>query len=179
MSTFSKSILVGVVAGILSALAFVLLFCSFTGPSTRDLDADIFGVDREIAGAQNDVSKYGGLIQVQAELRLEALQNTRAMLDQKRKSLLRGISLSYTVDGNSWKQPTILQLVALKADWDEAEDRAKTAKLNAAQMGGLMGAMAQVTAETEELAASMAGARYRLAKAGTPILGVTADKKNK
>ncbi len=93
--------------------------------------------------------------------------------------MLRGLTLAYAVNGKSWEAATESQLRQMKADWDDAKARAGRAAAAAdakgGSRGGLIGMFALVSAEAENMTATMMGARYRLAKAGMPILGVSVE----
>lgn len=70
------------------------------GASTTELDADIALVSDQIEAAKMEASKYtGGLLGMEVELRSSILKNTKAMLEQKRTSLLCGI---YNLSGGTF-----------------------------------------------------------------------------
>ena len=75
-------------------------------PQQRDVQDAIAAIDRDIAAAKTETDKYsGGLVKGLIEMRLQTLQQIRAMLDQRAKSSQFGIGLRYTVDGRAYTPP--------------------------------------------------------------------------
>lgn len=125
------------------------------GPSTAELDAEIASTKTEIAAADAEAASYsGGLIFVQTQLRVAILKNTLAMLEQKRASFLRGITLNYQEPTPRISAPA--DDTAALAELDKARGDAKAAQREAAMYsGGLIQTMALVreaTAKTTEAA---------------------------
>jgi hypothetical protein len=90
-----KALLTIFVAVVLSVVAAAVVIHG-TGPSTAELDADIASTKSEITAADGEAARYsGGLILARTQLRSAVLRNTLAMLEQKRESFLRGITLIY------------------------------------------------------------------------------------
>lgn len=94
-------------------------------PTDTELDADIAKVEAEIATAQADTSQYKGAPLAMTTARIEILKTTHAMLSQKKTALIRGIGLSYTIDGAPMAPPDPKRLAEIEADMKA--QRAKTA----------------------------------------------------
>ena len=65
------------------------------GPTNAELDSDLAAVHKQEAEAQADADRYSGMIGTYADLRVQVLKSVEAMLEQKRLSILRGITLTY------------------------------------------------------------------------------------
>lgn len=129
--------LFGSISGVLTAVtlaAAAFAAVSFKGPTSEELMRDLAVVDRELALAERQLAEYSDkpLIAEQIALRTAILQTTRAMLDQKRLSWLRGLKLIYRVDG--WEvTPNREALAALEARLADAEAGMLTARTWAAR----------------------------------------------
>lgn len=112
-------------------------------PSTKQLDADLANVRSEIEATEAESAKYsGGLVKAMIELRLQILQTTTAMLQQKRSSIIRKIDLKYNVDGET-VQPDIERLKEIETDIIDAKSKLSDAESKAARYaGGLVQALA-------------------------------------
>ena len=122
-----KALFTVVVAIALSAAASFAVV-SRTGPNTADLDRDIAFQTAQLAEAKAEAARYtGGVIAVEIGLRVAILGNTVAMLQQKRASYLRGISLAYT-------DPT--PRISSAEDGSGAELAKARAEAASARMGG-------------------------------------------
>jgi hypothetical protein len=140
-----------------------------TGPSTTDLDADIASTKTEIAASDAEAARYsGGMILLQTQLRTAMLKNTLAMLEQKRESFLRGITLIY-------QEPTLrianpADDAAALSDLSKARDDAKAAQQEAAMYsGGLIQTMALVRGATAKVTEAAIEQRIALMKLGIPF----------
>jgi hypothetical protein len=156
--------MVAAVAGlILLGLAMTAGNSWAEGPTTEQLTADIQAVDQEIAAAQERADHYkaGTLIRVQIELELATLRTTRAMLDQKLKSWLRGIDLKYTVEGKPLPPASDEVIKKAEEDLAAAEAELQAAEAKTGTYSGLLGSMAMVEAQTNRV--TVATARMRLA----------------
>jgi uncharacterized small protein (DUF1192 family) len=142
------------------------------GPSTSELDADIATVKAEIATTNAAASRYsGGLLLVQIQLRSEILKNTETMLEQKRVSFLRGISLSYQDAAPRIAKPA--DDAAAGVELAKARAEAEAAQQEAARYsGGLIQVIALVRAETARTTAAAIEQRMALAKNGIPLAAV-------
>jgi len=101
-------------------LALLLLFfgCGKI-PSTEELDKDISYATKEIEATAAESRKYsGGLIKVLVDVRKEILENTKAILEQKRTGIRRFIPVNYTVDGENYSVPENKQELLNKIESD-------------------------------------------------------------
>jgi len=89
------------------AAAACMQFSSCVAPvDTSDLDTSIASLSAEIDSASTESQQYeGGLIKILIESRKQVLQNTKAMLEQKRTGLNRCIKMSYQIDGAPYEVP--------------------------------------------------------------------------
>jgi hypothetical protein len=106
--------------GAVSSGGFVA--CASSDDAKR-LDQEISRVEDEIQDASLEQARYsqGSLVHALAALRLGALKQSLAMLEQKRASRLFYVSLSYSVDGRSVVPP------------DDAAERARTIEMRLAE----------------------------------------------
>lgn len=139
-------------------------------PTQTQLDADITQVDRDIAEASGWRTKFaeGSLLQILADGRLSALQSTRAMLDQKRLSLLRGINIDYVVNGQAWTEASAEALKGIEAEIAVEDAKIADADIRASSTGGLLAALGQVNALIEHMNGALLRQRYLAAKYGFP-----------
>jgi hypothetical protein len=107
---------------------------TFKGTTTEELLRDLAIVEREIVRAEHDLATFRDrpVIADQIALRIAVLETTRAMLEQKRASWLRGLRLIYRVDGQE-VVPDRDALAALKAQLDDTEAGMLTARRWAAR----------------------------------------------
>ena len=90
---------------ILFLVILLLAGCSNV-PSTEEIESDIGLLDKEIKEATATVQDYsGGLLAILANVRLETLQSTKAMLEQKKTGFKRYIPVSYSIDGKKYSPP--------------------------------------------------------------------------
>ena len=165
-----KKLFIGVFSAIVAALGCAALLIHWTGPSTASIDSDLKSVRTEILETQADAAKYGGgLILVEIQLRLATLQNTEAMLDQKRLSFLRGIELRYT-DGIPRAEISSDVQNQLDAEISKANADATAADAEASRYsGGLIQTMALVRAATSRMTAAAASQQKVLSRYGIQI----------
>jgi ABC-type iron transport system FetAB ATPase subunit len=124
------------------------------GPSRAELDVEIASIKTKIAAADAQTALYsGGLILAQAQLGVAILKNTLAMLEQKRASFLRGITLNYQEPTPRISAP--FDDAAALSELDKARADANAAQREAAMYsGGFIQTMALVreaTAKTTKL----------------------------
>jgi hypothetical protein len=154
------------IAGAALAAGIVL---ARSGPSTVALESDLSTVRAEIAAADREAATMGGLLAVEANLRVQVLRSTEAMLDQKRMSLLRGITLAYRDDRPG------ARLLPDEAARIEKEVTAANADLSDAQSeaarysGGLILSMLLVRGETDKVTLATLKQQQALARYGIPI----------
>jgi hypothetical protein len=140
-------------------------------PTVEELTADIRMADEQLSRADEFGSQYaaGSLIRVQSDLEASILRSTRAMLEQK-LSWLRGISLSYVIDGIEPKRADGSLLAELDQEILEARQQIHTAELNAAQYsGGLIQAMALMQLQTQRVTLATLQQHRALARLGFAV----------
>jgi hypothetical protein len=149
-------------------------------PQTTALDQDLQQLDTDIAATEADLTLYkGGLIRTLIEARLATLKTSHAMLDQKRRSLLRGIALSYTADGQSWKPASETELKEIQAAIKSQHNLVMDAEVKALTSGGLIGVLAKVEAEIARMTETMLQQRALAAKFGLPYAPAMAEEAKK
>jgi hypothetical protein len=137
-------------------------------PTTQELDDDLDQVRNQIKQASTESENYtSGLLKALIELRKGTLQNTQAMLEQKKVSLLRRIKLDFQISGRELRPATDDELHNITENIRQAEQKLAQSEKNAAQYtGGLAQAMAMMTVETDQLALSQLRLKYYAAKYG-------------
>lgn len=92
---------------IYTAILVVLLVSGCYGvPSSEEIENDIASVEKEIEIARATANEYSsGLIASLVKVRLETLNLTKSMLDQKNKGIKRFIPVSYSIDGVEYRPP--------------------------------------------------------------------------
>lgn len=149
-------------------------------PQNTILDQDLAQLDGDIAKTEAEMKQYkGGLIRTLVEARLAILNTSRAMLDQKRHSLLRGIDISYTIEGQPWTPATEAQLKDIGEALGTQQAKVKIAEIKADTSGGLIGVMARVEAQVERMTEAMLQQRALAAKFGLPYAPVAAEEAKK
>lgn len=140
--------------------------------STFEIDRDRAANQAELRSAEEEVSKYsGGLVKTYIDLRIAMLRTTAVMLDQKRSSLIRRISLNYAVDGASFHEASNAELNTIIADIVEADRKIASARQEADRYtGGLIRTMALVRVSTEEANMAQLRMKFYSAKYGLPML---------
>lgn len=162
-----RALIVVVIAITLSAGAAGVLV-SRAGPSTADLDSDIVLVTAQITEAKTEAARYaGGVLALEIELRSSILKSTRAMLEQKRTSVLRGISLAYHDPAPRTVSPDNADIGAelAKAKADAAEARMEAAQYS----GGMIQMMALMREATAKVTQVSIEQRIALARIGMPM----------
>jgi formate-dependent nitrite reductase cytochrome c552 subunit len=136
--------------------------------STLEIDRDRVSIIERISIASAESEKYsGGVLKALIDVRVAALQNTLAMLDQKRASFIRRISLDYTIDGHGVAPATEDELKDIIDDIQQAERKVDLAKADAAKYtGGLLQIMELVKVATDEVAVSQLRLKFYAAKYG-------------
>lgn len=159
-------------------IIFALGACE--SPSTMELDADLAAIDEEISKAESDFISYGGAIQTLSQLRLFSLQYTRAMLAQKRSSLLRFVNLTYTVDGRPVPTFSAERLSELEKEIAQQEQRVAELEIKTETVGGMLQVLALLELQTEKVTLASLRQRYLTGKYGIPLLAVEpADENSK
>ena len=108
------------------------------GPSTADLDSDISSIKKSIKLSTAEANKYsGGAILSLIKMRIEIENNTLAMLEQKKSSLIRFIDLKYTIDGRSQRKTTGSEIKSLSDDIKVLENEIIEQEKEASRWGRL------------------------------------------
>jgi hypothetical protein len=169
-------LLLTVVAGLLVLLVLEVFDPS---PDTASLDNDLVLVKAQIKDARLQDEKFsGGVIKALIQLRLNTLQQTEALLEQKKTAFLRRVWIHYTVDGHPIAAASNADLDAISADIKKAEEKLELSTLKAEQYsGGLIQGLALVTAETERMSIAQLRLKFYSAKYGLPIFSGTVEQK--
>lgn len=168
---------------ILFLIFLVLTGCSNV-PSTEDIESDLSLLDKEIIEATTTVQDYsGGLLSVLANVRLETLQSTKAMLDQKKTGLKRYIPISYSIDGKKYSPPENKNdlLQELNQDIESLKiDLVKAEKESEQYGGGLLGVLSLTKVATVKNSIAFLEQRRLLLKYDIPYYSIlpTASKSN-
>ncbi len=122
-------------------------------------------LQQQIQDTRAERDRYGAssLLHSLISLRLATYEQTLAMLQQKRLAIRWYPSFSYTVDGKVYQPPPDAKdrIQELEATVDRARGEWKQAVAGASRSGGLIGAFATMTAETQGL--KVAQLEYQLA----------------
>lgn len=140
-----------------------------SGPTDAELAADLDQV-RQAAAACGEISgqfKPGSVIHAQAELCRATHMTTEAMLEQKRRSWFRGITLRYVVEGQPLPPPDAGLISEITAEMEQARQGISEAQTKAADYtGGLILALAKVEEQTHIVTLAMLQQRLMMAKYG-------------
>jgi hypothetical protein len=168
MLRFLLGVLMVVATGLALALAVVI---QEPQVSTMEIDRDRAALASEISVIKSESDKYeSGLVKSLIEVRLAITRNTLAMLDQKRASFVRRITLNYRLDGQPVHEASDEELNMILSDLSQAEKKAAASKLEAARYaGGLVQAVALMKAETDEMSVSQLRLKFYSAKHGIPM----------
>ncbi|MFO1407023.1 MAG: hypothetical protein U1F08_05740 [Steroidobacteraceae bacterium] len=129
--------------------------------------ADIARIDAEVKTAQALEGK--GLIGAIAQMRVQALKNTQAMLEQRAVAIETGTPIKVS-DPVPATTPDPERVAQLEKDIAAQEKKVETAAARAEGSGGLLGALSQVTVETERSTLAALRMQYYAAKYGLPPL---------
>ncbi len=164
-----KKTFVTIVAAVALSASVAAAVVHGAGPSTAELDVEIASIKTEIAAADAQAALYsGGLILAQTQLRVTILKNTLAMLEQKRASFLRGITLNYQEPTPRISAP--FDDAAAISELDKARGDAKAAQREAAMYsGGLIQTMALVREATAKTTEAAIEQRIAFMKLGIPL----------
>jgi hypothetical protein len=150
----------------------VVAFAALTGPTTAELENDLAEINAQIKTATNSSSIYanGSVLRILGDMQLRILESTGAMLDQKRRSFLRGISLSYVVNGQQTLPASGKALDELSAEIAQTKSAIQQAESKAAAYsGGLIQTMALLEAQTHRVTLASLHQRYVIQKFGLAV----------
>ena len=172
-----KRVVLGLAVLLLALGAAAGWVYAYAEPTREALDKDLAEVRADIKAAEQEATQYqGGAILAQIHLRRSILRNTEAMLDQKRRALLRLIELDFVVGGQRVPAPTDEQMAKVQKDIEKAEGELGRAEAQAVTSGGLIGALAKVTAETSRTSLALLKMKYYTGKYGIPLMMFDFDK---
>jgi hypothetical protein len=160
------------VVSLLTAIVGFLVIAVFDpSPDTTSLNSDLGRVREQIEDARQQDEKFsGGAIKALIQLRLNMLHHTEALLEQKNSALLRRVWMHYTVDGHPVAVASNADLDAIIVEIEQAEEKLKRSTLYAEQYsGGLIQAMALMTAETDRMSVAQLRLKFYSAKHGLPV----------
>jgi cell division septum initiation protein DivIVA len=151
--------------------AVIVALSQHSQVSTLEIDRDRAAITEQINEGEREAAKYsGGAIKTFVELRLAILKNTKAMLDQKRTSLIRIIPLNYTIDGHTAREASDKELSEILEELAQSEKAIEGSKQEAARYsGGLIQVMTLMKAATEEVTASSLRMKFYAMKYGIPL----------
>jgi hypothetical protein len=155
--------------GVLAIAAFAV---NAGGPSPDQLAKDIAEVDAEIKEATATAALYGegSVLRLQIDLRANVLKTTRAMLNQKRRSWLRGIDLGYQVAGRPVEPASAAEIKEIEAAIADANSAMAKAQAKAdLYSGGLVQVMALVEVQTQAARKAIEQQRLALARIGMAL----------
>lgn len=163
-------------AGTLSRAAPVLMLllglagCAPETASDVELERKIQSLQQDITKSEAEAAKFGnGLIRAEIEQRTEIMKTTKAMLEQKRESMLRGIDLVYSVNGVAQAPASKQELAAIREDLARIDARIRDAHETAEQYGGLWHAMGLSVVAVAEVTRSLVEQRYYARKYGMAL----------
>lgn len=193
MKAMIKAITLSIISLVLVGLGTVAAL-NIQGPTREQLNGDISEIDHQLGVAQGVATKYqeGSALRTQVDLQISILETTRSMLEQKRRSLFRGISLSYSVNGIILKPASADAIASIQKEIDRAQSEANAADAKASQYtGGLLQLTALMEAQTNRVRAAVLKEQLAIAVLGlaavprgpeaglqpTPKVGQTVDDK--
>jgi hypothetical protein len=136
------------------------------------LKADVVTLQAEIKKAEELEGR--GLIGALAGMRVQTLKNTEAMLKQRIAALETGAKLK--IEPVPATKPDTERVAKLEQDLAAQEKKVEAAERRAEDAGGLVGAMAMMTVETERSSAAGLRAQLLAAKYGLPALTAVGAK---
>ena len=170
-----KNVLIATMAILIMLLAaFVGVLLQEPSTSTLEIDKDRAAVAASVTQAKEEAAKYsGGFIKSFIELRVSILLVTDAMLEQKRKAIIRRITMVYPFESKPAPTASESELNDIIAEIKQAEERLAASKKEASKYtGGLVQGLALMKAETDDIAVSQLRLKFYSAKHGFPILPV-------
>jgi hypothetical protein len=154
------------VSAIAIFLGFAVVLFATADPSTEALDQELNSIRNEITTAAEEGAKYtGGLVHGLIAARHEVLRLTEAMLEAKRRAILRRIDLAFKIDGKQMAAASPEELSKIERDIADAQQRIIAADMKAkGYTGGLVQVMALAALETERLTLAQLYLAYYSAK---------------
>lgn len=131
------------------------------------LRAEVAKIDADVKAAEALEGK--GLIGAIAQMRVQTLKNTQAMLEQRAVAIETGAPIKVS-DPVPATKPDPARVAALEKDIADQEKKIEAAAARSAGGGGLLGALSQMTVETERSTLAALRMQYYAAKYGLPAL---------
>lgn len=161
---------------LLPLLAAVLILGGCADPNaTEQLSADIKAIEEKIGDARSELQKYGegSVLYAFVSVRLAMHEQTHAMLNQKWLAVRWYPRFSYTVDGKVYQPPADAKqkLEELRKALERAQKEAFETRLKALGSGGLIGAIATMTAELRNLPVAQLEYQIMALEHGFPPFG--------
>jgi hypothetical protein len=155
--------------------AIVLLTACGPRKLTPEEQKQVDQLKAEVAELQAEINKAEelegrGLIGALAGLRVQTLKNTEALINQRIAALETGAALK--AEPVSATEPDPARVEKLEQDLAAQDETVAAAERRAANAGGLIGAVASMTVETERSSAAGLRAQLLAAKYGLPSLAV-------
>lgn len=142
-------------------------------PNLRELESDIQVVSLQIDETEKENARYSeGLIKTLIMLRLQILKNTKAMLEQKKYTLVHEIPVHYTYRDKIYVPAPVdsAMLESIELDIkDQQKELIKAEAENAKYSGGLIKSMILSQIATIKNTIAMLEQRKLLAKHGIPL----------
>ncbi len=159
-------------------LLILLIFGCGQPQSTTEIDKDIAEINKQIEKAEKELKLYGGLVNVLISVRANILQNTKAMLEQKRIGIKRFININYNIEGKIYKQPDDIDniLKDIQNEIDKQNNKLEKANEEYNKLGGLVKNIKLVDIVTVQNSITMLEQKKILLKYGIPLYEISAQK---
>jgi hypothetical protein len=135
------------------------------------LRVELDATKKEVAAAEaRDAQYVGGLVKAFTTLRVEILKTNEALLQQRILAIESGAKISIQTNATS---PDTERAKNLETELAKQEQKLSEALSNANASGGLVGAMAHVSAATEANSLALLRQQYLIAKYGLATLSLS------
>jgi hypothetical protein len=141
--------------------------------STAEIDKSLEDLRLTLKQAESDDAVYsGGLIKGLIAVRVETIEDTIAMLEQKRQSLLHRVCLNYQIAGTAAKPASADELQHIQQDLAGTQKEIERARAeDAMYSGGLIKGLIAMRIATEQETLAELNQHYLLAKYGlSPLI---------
>lgn len=163
------------------AVSFIVLSVIFSNGCTKPnseeikrLSTEIEKVNSQINETKMEFKKYGeeSALHSMVSLRLSVLEQTQAMLEQKKASSWYFPKTTYTINGQNYSPPkkTIELIPKLENELIKSRDEWKISQGKAESAGGLLGVMALIESEVKGLRVAQLEYQLSAYKYGYPPL---------
>ena len=159
----------------ISLVITLLIFsaCFKTGPTPeellkiKELKTELKLTQGEISDTENVASKFsGGLLHALYQVRIEILKTNEAMIKQRIHALESGTEITLEIKKTI---PSPEEALKIQQEINEQEKQLKTAKEEALNSAGLIGAMKYAVVATNEQTIAMLRQKYLITKYGLPF----------